>query len=72
MSYGYLSAPFGGVIHGSNPCAVVKLDLDPKVDRAALEGVWQAIAHGKMINLISHSVAIFVAALADLTLLAPV
>ena len=42
-----------GVIHGSNPCAVAKLDLDPKLGRAALEAVWQAIAHGKMINLIS-------------------
>jgi hypothetical protein len=31
--------------------------LDPKVDRAALEAVWQAIAHGRMINLISPSVA---------------
>jgi hypothetical protein len=49
--------------------------LDPKLDRAALEAVWRAIAHGKMINLISPSVAfvaIFLAALADLTLLTPV
>jgi hypothetical protein len=36
--------------------------LDPKLNRAALEAVWQAIAHGKMINLISPSVA-FVAIL---------
>jgi hypothetical protein len=39
--------------------------LDPKVDRATLEAVWQAITHGKMINLISSSVAfvaIFLAA----------
>jgi hypothetical protein len=59
------TAPFGGVIHGSNPCAVARFDLDPKVDRAALEAVWQAITHGKMINLISSSVAfvaIFLAA----------
>jgi hypothetical protein len=49
--------------------------LDPKVERAALEAVWQAIAHGKMINIISPSVAfvaIFLAALAYLTLLTPV
>jgi hypothetical protein len=49
--------------------------LDPKLDRATLEAVWQAIAHGKMINRISPSVA-FVATfwlpLADLTLLTPV
>ena len=34
-----------------------QFDLDPKLTRAALEAVWQAIAHGKMINLISPSVA---------------
>jgi hypothetical protein len=36
--------------------------LDPKLDRAGLEAVWQAIAHGKMINLIAPSVATFLAA----------
>jgi hypothetical protein len=42
-----------------------QIDLDSKLDRAALEAVGQAIAHGKMINLISPSVAfvaIFLAA----------
>jgi hypothetical protein len=36
--------------------------LDLKLDGAALEAVWQAIEHNKMINLISPSVAIFLAA----------
>jgi hypothetical protein len=39
-----------------------QFDLASKVDRAALEAVRQAIAHGKMINVISPSVAIFLAA----------
>jgi hypothetical protein len=42
-----------------------QIDLDPKLDRAALGAVWLPIAHGKMINLISPSVAfvaIFLAA----------
>jgi hypothetical protein len=35
-----------GVIHGSNPCAVVKADLNPELDSAALEA-FGMIAHGK-------------------------
>jgi hypothetical protein len=57
--------PFGGVIHGSNPCAVVKSNLDLKLDRAALEAVWHRSRTVKMINLISPSdafVAILLAA----------
>jgi hypothetical protein len=49
--------------------------LDPKLDRTSLEAVWYVIVHGKMINLISPSVAfvaIFLALWADLTLLTSV
>jgi hypothetical protein len=59
----------GGVIHGSNPCAVAKFESD----RAALEAVWQTTAHGKIINLIPSLLLLslfFLLLLADLTLLA--
>jgi hypothetical protein len=61
--------PFGGVIHGSNPCGVVKSDLDLKLDRAALKAVWQAIAHSKISASFHLLLLFFWLLLADLTLL---
>jgi hypothetical protein len=48
-----------------------QIDLDPKLDRSALEAVWYATAHGKMINLISPSVAFVATFLADFGRLDP-